>query len=76
MVPAAHSKPRRPAPLLVVAAVAFVAGIVCIIVAFVLGFSGTNPPSALHIGALGAPLGFAIGVGYALRSGRRSTRED
>lgn len=60
--------------LLVAAGVIFAIGLIAIIALFVtpLVAHGATAPTAVYLATMCAPLGFLLGIVYALRSGRRA----
>ncbi|MFD4183299.1 hypothetical protein [Rhodococcus sp. NPDC058514] len=69
-----QSSPRDTA-LLRAALVFFFVGVLAIVAIFVVAATGREPGLALYLTALACPVGFLLGIVFALRSGRRVRRE-
>jgi hypothetical protein len=68
-----RTAPKRFETLLVSAMVLFTIGMVAIIAIFCTPLlTGNRPGLALYLIAMATPLGFALGIAHALRSGRRA----
>ncbi|MGV9669903.1 MULTISPECIES: hypothetical protein [unclassified Gordonia (in: high G+C Gram-positive bacteria)] len=65
---------NRSSRLLAVAGVVFAIGLLAIVALFVtpLVTDGDTAPTAVYLLTMCAPLGFLLGLVYALRSGRRT----
>ncbi|MFC7448112.1 hypothetical protein [Rhodococcus daqingensis] len=61
--------------LLRAALVFFFVGVLAIVAIFVVAATGHEPGLALYLIALACPVGFLLGIIFALRSGRRVRRE-
>lgn len=61
--------------LLRAALVFFFVGVLAIVAIFVVAATGREPGLALYLTAIACPVGFLLGIVFALRSGRRVRKE-